>query len=137
MVWPHVKEGRGGYHQEDVKHASARKEKKGEAQEKMVGQYQGGHERVQDDGRHGTRSKCVAHEDKGRPIATWRRPLGEKKVRRGKVFRSIYIVISEKQRYYGGHVGFQDVRQEHKFANVPIGFVNLRNVFLDIKVIIV
>ena len=44
----------------------------------MVGQYQGGHERVQDDGRHGTRSKCVAHEDKGRPIATWRRPLGEK-----------------------------------------------------------
>ena len=41
MVWPRVKEGRGGYHQEDVKHASARKEKKGEAQEKMVGQYQG------------------------------------------------------------------------------------------------
>ena len=78
MVWPRVKEGRGGYHQEDVKHASARKEKKGEAQEKMVGQYQGGHERVQDDGRHGTISKCVAHEDKGRPIATWRRPLGEK-----------------------------------------------------------
>ena len=77
MVWPRVKEGRGGNHQEDVKHASARKEK-GEAQEKMVGQYQGGHERVQDDGRHGTRSKCVAHEDKGRPIATWRRPLGEK-----------------------------------------------------------
>ena len=57
--------------------SGARKEK-GEAQEKMVGQYQGGHERVQDDGRHGTRSKCVAHEDKGRPIATWRRPLGEK-----------------------------------------------------------
>ena len=78
MVWPRVKEGRGGYHQEDVKHASARKEKKGEAQEKMVGQYQGGHERVQDDGRHGTKSKCVAREDKGRPIATWRRPLGEK-----------------------------------------------------------
>ena len=39
MVWPRVKEGRGGYHQEDVKHASARKEKIGEAQEKMVGQY--------------------------------------------------------------------------------------------------
>ena len=78
MVWPRVKEGRGGYHQEDVKHASARKEKKGEAQEKMVGQYQGGHERVQDDGRHGPKSKCVAREDKGRPIATWRRPLGEK-----------------------------------------------------------
>ena len=47
----------------------------------MVGQYQGGHERVQDDGRHGTKWKCVAREDKGRPIATWRRPLGEKKVR--------------------------------------------------------
>ena len=29
MVWPRVKEGRGGYHQEDVKHASAGKEKKG------------------------------------------------------------------------------------------------------------
>ena len=84
MVWPRVKEGRGGYHQEDVKHASARKEKKGEAQEKMVGQYHGGHERVQDDGRHGTRSKCVVHEDKGRPIATWRRPLGEK-VRRSSI----------------------------------------------------
>ena len=69
------KEG-GGYHQEDVKHA--REEKKGEAQEKMVGQYQGGHERVQDDGRHGTKSKCVAREVKGRPIATWRRPIGEK-----------------------------------------------------------
>ena len=81
MVWPRVKEGRGGYHQEDVKHASARKEKKGEAQEKMVGQYQGGHERVQDDERHGTKSKCLAREDKGRPIATWRRPLSEKKVR--------------------------------------------------------
>ena len=47
----------------------------------MVGQYQGGHERVQDDGRHGTESKCVAREDKGRPIATRRRPLGEKEVR--------------------------------------------------------
>ena len=22
--------------------------------------------------------KCVAHEDKGRPITTWRRPIGEK-----------------------------------------------------------
>ena len=41
----------------------------------MVGQYQGGHERVQDDERHGTKSKCVAREDKGRPIATF---LGEK-----------------------------------------------------------
>ena len=78
MVWSRVKEGRGAYHQEDVKHASARKEKKGEAQENMVGQYQGGHERVQDDGRHGTTSKFVEREDKGRPIATWRRPLGEK-----------------------------------------------------------
>ena len=72
-----LRKKRGGYHQEDVEHASARKEKKGEAQEKMVGQYQGGHERVQDHGRHGTKSKCVAREDKGRPIATRRRPLGE------------------------------------------------------------
>ena len=28
MTWPHVKEGRGGYHHEDVKHASAEKENK-------------------------------------------------------------------------------------------------------------
>ena len=65
------------------------KRRRGEAQEKMVGQYQGGHERVQDDGRHvrhGTQSKCVAREDKGRPIATWRRPLGEK-VRRSETRR--------------------------------------------------
>ena len=27
MVWSHVKEGRGGHYQEDVKHASAGKEK--------------------------------------------------------------------------------------------------------------
>ena len=30
----------------------------------MAGQHQGGHERIQDDGKHGTKSKCVAHEDK-------------------------------------------------------------------------
>ena len=36
-----VKEGSGGYHQDDVKHASAGKEKKDEAQEKMGGQHQG------------------------------------------------------------------------------------------------
>ena len=29
MAWPRVKEGRGGYHQEDVKHARAWKYKKG------------------------------------------------------------------------------------------------------------
>ena len=34
----------------------------------MDGQHQEGHERVQDDGRDGRISKCVAHEDKGRPI---------------------------------------------------------------------
>ena len=42
-----------------------------------AGQYQGGHERVQDDGRHGTESKCVTHEDNVRPITTWRRTIGE------------------------------------------------------------
>ena len=36
------------------------------------------HERVQDDERHGAELKCAAHEDKGRPITTWRRPIGEK-----------------------------------------------------------
>ena len=33
---------------------------------------------VQDDERHGTESKCVSYEDKGRPITTWKRPIGEK-----------------------------------------------------------
>ena len=66
MVWSRVKEGRGGYHQEDVKHASAGKEKKREAKEDMTGQHQGGHERVQNDERRGKESKCVAHEDKDR-----------------------------------------------------------------------
>ena len=46
-----VKEGRGGYSQEDAKHAWARKEK-GEAHEKMARQHQGGHERIQDGRRH-------------------------------------------------------------------------------------
>ena len=32
--------------------------------------------RVRDDGRHGGESKCVTHEDKGRLITTWRRPIG-------------------------------------------------------------
>ena len=36
MVWPCVKEGRGGYHQEDVKHASARKEKKGRPKKRWL-----------------------------------------------------------------------------------------------------
>ena len=78
MVWPRVKEGRGGYHQEDVKHASARREKKGKAQEKMVGQYQEDMKEYRMTEDMAQTSKCVAREDKGRPIATWRRPLGEK-----------------------------------------------------------
>ena len=36
----------------------AEKEKKGEAQEEMTRQHQGGHERVQDNGRHSTESNC-------------------------------------------------------------------------------
>ena len=31
MVWPRDKDGRGGYHREDVKHESAGREKRGEA----------------------------------------------------------------------------------------------------------
>ena len=58
----------------------------------MVGQYQEGHERVPDDGRHGTKSKCVAREDKGRPIATWRRPLCEK-VRRSSCIASVVVPV--------------------------------------------
>ena len=49
MVWPRVKEGRGGYHQEDDNYAGTGKEKKGEAQEKMAGQHQRGHEGIQYD----------------------------------------------------------------------------------------
>ena len=58
----------------------------------MAGRHQGQHERVQDDGRRGAESKCVACEDKLRPahyymeeayrwegpITTGRRPTGEK-----------------------------------------------------------
>ena len=47
-------------------------------QEKMTGQHQGRHERIQDDGRHGTKSNCVAQEDEGRPITIWRGTIGEK-----------------------------------------------------------
>ena len=32
---------------------------------------------LNDDGRHGTESKCVAQEDKGRPIATRRRHMAK------------------------------------------------------------
>ena len=63
------KEGKGGYHhQEDAKYTGAGKEKQREAQEKRARQHQGGHARIQDDTKHGTRSKCVAHGDKGRPL---------------------------------------------------------------------
>ena len=55
MVCQRLREG-GGYHQEDVKQASAGKDKKG-CQKRV-------HERLQDDERHGSESKCVAHEDK-------------------------------------------------------------------------
>ena len=36
MIWPRVKEGRGGYHHEDDNYAGGGKEKNGEAQEKMA-----------------------------------------------------------------------------------------------------
>ena len=39
----------------------------------MAGRHQGRNERVKDDGRHDTHSKWVVHEDKCRPITTWRR----------------------------------------------------------------
>ena len=59
MVCQRLREG-GGYHQEDVKHASAGKDKKG-CKKRL-------HERLQDDERHGPESKCVAHEDKSGPL---------------------------------------------------------------------
>ena len=40
MELPRVEEGGAGYHQEDVEHASAGKEEKGEVQEEMAGQHQ-------------------------------------------------------------------------------------------------
>ena len=33
---------------------------------------------IEYDCRYGRKSKCVAHEDKGRPIPTWRRHISEK-----------------------------------------------------------
>ena len=48
----------------------------------MDGQHQGGHERMQDDRGHGTELKCVAHEDKGRLITTWKRHVAAVYVRR-------------------------------------------------------
>ena len=44
----------------------------------MAAQHQGGHESVQDDGRDGTKSKCMAHEDKAWAIITWRSHKGVK-----------------------------------------------------------
>ena len=85
------KEGRG-YHQEDVKHASAGKEEKGVAQEETAGQHQRSHETLQDDERLGTESKCVVHEDKVRPITTWRCICIDEKV------RNCSICIDEKVR---------------------------------------
>ena len=73
MVWPHVKEGSGGYHQEDAKYEL--KEKKGRPKKRSLDNIRG-HEKIQYDRRHGRKSKC---EDKGQPITTWRRYVGEKK----------------------------------------------------------
>ena len=50
---------------------------------------------------------------------------------------SIYIEITEKQRFCGSHLGLQDGRQEYKFENVSIAFANLKNVYLDTKISIV
>ena len=36
MVWPRVREGRGGYHQEEDNYAGAGEEEKEEAQEEMA-----------------------------------------------------------------------------------------------------
>ena len=41
-------------------------------------QHQRGHEGIQYDGRCGLKSKCVAHDDKDRPVTTWMRPMGVK-----------------------------------------------------------
>ena len=73
-----VKEGREDATKKMLyKHTSAGKEKKGWSMEEMARQHPGWHEIILDDEIHGAESKCVAHEDKGRPIATWRRPMGE------------------------------------------------------------
>ena len=45
--------------------------------------------------------------------------------------------ISEKQRFCGDRLGLQDDCQEYKFENVPIGFTNLKNVYIDTKISIV
>ena len=76
MAWSRVMPGRGGYLQEDVKHSSTGRERKG--QENTARQHETEHETLKDDERHGAESMCVAHEDKGRPITTWSGPIGEK-----------------------------------------------------------
>ena len=79
MVWSRVKDGRGGYHQEDVKQASARNEKNGRPNKRWLHnikvdmkEYKVTKDMAQN------QSVLCTHEDKGRPITSWRRPIGEK-----------------------------------------------------------
>ena len=65
------KRRRGGHHQEDVKHAGAGKEKKVRPNKRWL-------DTIRDDTKECNMTKCVTHEDKGRPITTCRRPIVEK-----------------------------------------------------------
>ena len=49
----------------------------------------------------------------------------------------LLLLHRKKQRFCGGHLGLQDDRQDYKCENVPIGFANLKNVYLDSEIIIV
>ena len=55
---------------EDAKYAEARNEKKGMPNKRWLNNNRGGGQYVR---RHGRKSKCVAHEDNGLPITTWRK----------------------------------------------------------------
>ena len=61
-----MKEGRGGNHQEDIKHASAGKEKKGRPRKRWLDNIREEYKTAE----CGGKSKFVAHEDKGRCITT-------------------------------------------------------------------
>ena len=74
--------GGGGYHQEDVKHASAGKEKKGRPKKRQL-------DNIRDDMKEYTMTEEMAQnrivwhmKKKRRPIATWSRPIGGKMRRR-------------------------------------------------------
>ena len=91
MVCQRLREG-GGYHQEDVKHASAGKEKKGRPKKRQP-------DNIRDTMKEYTMTEEMAQnrivwhmKKKRRPIATWSRPIGGK-MRRRRLLRPSDAVV--------------------------------------------